>query len=201
MKRMFRVPVFGMLMVGWAVLPGESLAELYIESSEQLTYLVEGMEASLNRIETIDAHVTSTQVYEVAGEARVDIINSTHWISRGARHKFETQLTQLYDGELPPEPVPGQRHVPVGQRFTECAYAGELFVEFRPASKTAILRTWKNSPASTLQDRAAHEPHFYGTTIKGLSLADIVLAGKYWHRLPEAIDPAAQRRVRWTGTR
>lgn len=201
MKGMLRVMAYGIVTVCWAVATRELSAELRVESSEQLSYLVEGMEASLNRIETIQADLTSMQIYEVTGRPRVDIINRTRWISKGARHKFETQLTQLYDGSLPPEPVPGQKKTPVGERFTESAYSGEVFVEFRPASKKAIVREWKNSPASTLQERAYHEPHFYGTTIKGLSLADIVIKGQYWHALPETTDPSAKRLIRWAGKR
>jgi hypothetical protein len=197
MKGILRVMAYGIVTVCWAVATRELSAELRVESSEQLSYLVEGMEASLNRIETIQADLTSMEIYEVTGRPRVDIITKTGWISKGARHKFETQLTQLYDGELPPEPVPDQKNAPVGERFTESAYSGEVFVEFRPASKKAIVREWKNSPAGTLQERAYHEPHFYGTTIKGLSLSDIVIKGQYWHALPEN----AERLIRWAGKR
>jgi len=177
----------------------ECSAELIVESSERLTFLVEGMDAALDGIQTIRADVSSIEVYEVGREPRRDIINKTQWLSKGNQYKFVNNLTQLYDGKLPPKPKPGQKHVPVGKRFTECAYSGGLFIEVRPRDRKAIIADWKNRPASTLQDRANHEPHFYGMTIKGLSLTDIVAKEKYWHRLPETIDPRAQRRVKWAG--
>jgi len=177
----------------------ECSAKLIVESSERLTFLVEGMDAALDRIQTIRADVNSIEVYEVGREPRVDIINKTQWLSKGTQYKFVNNFTQLYDGKLPPKPRPGQKKVPIGERFTECAYSGGLFIEVRPRDRNAIIANWRNRPASTLQERAVHEPHFCGMTIKGLSLTDIIAKEKYWHSLPETIDPTAERRIRWAG--
>lgn len=91
----------------------ECSAKLIVENSERLTFLTEGMDAALDRIKTIRADVNSIEVYEVGREPRVDIINKTQWLSKGTQYKFVNNLTQLYDGKLPPEPRPGQKHVPV----------------------------------------------------------------------------------------
>jgi hypothetical protein len=91
------------------------------------------------------------------------------------------------------------RNAPVGERLTTGTYSGGLFVEGRPEERKASIADWRKCPASTLQERARHEPHFHGMTVKGLSLADLISREKYWYELPETIDPAAERRIRWVG--
>lgn len=178
----------------------EIFADLIVENSEQLTFLVDGTEAASKKVTTIRANINSIQTFESAGQSPVTIINKTSWISRGPQFKFEAELTQLYDGQPPEEGIAGDKKVPIGKRFSHGAYTEGIFVDYRPLTKIAIIRAWDKDLASSLQDREAHEPLFFGQSVMGLPLKDIVSGGS-WRIRPEDTGLPAKRFIKWAGTK
>ena len=180
------------------VVPRVCADEVSLVNEEEIRFLAEGMEAARESIVDVRAELSSVHLIERPASHRTEIMTKTVWVSKGGRFKYETNLSQLFDGKPPPQ-APGPGRTPIGKEAYHRAFSGEVIMSYFPERKKAIIRPLEGSPAATLMDRAQQEPLFYGLGLLGLSLEDIV-AGKSWFPRPEDKGLAAERVVKWSGT-
>jgi len=175
-------------------------AELTVENSQELEYLVDGMRASQNKIIDVRATLKSHKRFEAPGQPVQENHISTEWLSIGNRFRYATNWEVLVDGNPPPFPEPGDERVLQPKRFYQRAYNGEVFVEYRPEEERAQVRDFQGAMASINTERAQQEPLIFGLSVFGASLEEIV-QGKSWRSRPEDWGGSATRVVRYGGTR
>lgn len=193
-----RIALYAIAILTFAV--SRVSGDVSLVNEEKLRLLVEAMEAARQSIVDVRAELGSATLTERPGSPRIEMMTDTTWVSRGARFKYETRLSQLVDGKPPPQPTgPAGRHR-IGKEVYQGAFSGEVVMSYFPERNYAVIRALEDSRAGTVSVRGQQEPLFYGLSVLGLSLGDIV-AGKSWRRRPEDRGLASERVVKWAGTR